>query len=56
MHTDEVPPEGESLRKALRWLSEQPEPHNFPQVEAASRRFDLSPVDEEFLIRMFLGS
>lgn len=56
MQNDDVLPEGESLRNAVRWLSEQPEPHTFQQVEAASQRFDLSPTDEEFLIRMFLGT
>ena len=42
-------PEHEGLRRAVAWLLEQgrwtPE-----LVDEASRRFDLSPVDEEFLL------
>ena len=42
-------PEHEGLRHAVAWLLEQgrwtPE-----LVDEASRRFDLSPVDEEFLL------
>lgn len=48
-------PEGETLRKAVRWISQQREAgwkgSLFPLVEEASRRFDLSPKDAEFLIR-----
>jgi len=34
----------------VRWLSEQGR-HDAAAVEEASRRFDLSPLDEEFLLR-----
>jgi hypothetical protein len=43
-------PKGEGLRRAIAWLSDQrcwtPD-----MIEQASRRFDLSPLDEEFLLR-----
>ena len=45
-------PEGEGLRKAVRWLAEQ-DVKSLEVIEEASRRFDLSPLDEEFLIRHF---
>ncbi len=49
-----VMPEGESLRRALRWLDDRVREE--PQLERsrlggeASQRFDLSPVEEEFLL------
>jgi hypothetical protein len=43
-------PKGEELRRAVRWLSEQPS-WDLATIEQASRRFDLSPRDQEFLIR-----
>ena len=45
-------PEHEGLRRAVEWLSEQPV-RDAATIEAAARRFDLSPVDEEFLLRHF---
>jgi hypothetical protein len=43
-------PEGDALRRAVAWLGEQrswtPE-----LIDQASRRFDLSPTDEEFLLQ-----
>lgn len=45
-----VLPKGESLRRALRWLSDQGR-HDAAAIEEAARRFDLSPSDEEFLLR-----
>lgn len=43
-------PEGDALRRAVAWLAEQrswtPE-----LIDQASRRFDLSPTDEEFLLQ-----
>lgn len=41
---------GEALRKALRWLSDTGR-HDAAAIEEACRRFDLSPLDEEFLLR-----
>jgi len=46
-------PEGEALRHAFQWLAEQG--HCTPRtVEQASLRFDLTPRDEEFLLRQFV--
>lgn len=42
-------PAGQALRDALRWLSGIGR-HDAPAVEEACRRFDLSPLDEEFLL------
>ncbi|MDQ5911267.1 MAG: hypothetical protein QG599_3364 [Pseudomonadota bacterium] len=47
-------PEGEALRRAFQWLVEQG-PCTLKTVEDASRRFDLSPRDEEFLLRQFVA-
>lgn len=43
-------PSGEALRRAFAWLAEQEDwtTHN---VDEACRRFDVGPVDEEFLLR-----
>ena len=40
---------GESLRRALRWMSDEGR-HDLGAVEEACRRFDLSPAEEEFLL------
>lgn len=56
MPTDKLLPDGDALRKAVRWLAEQGSPHTMQQILEASRRFDLSPADEEFLIRHFVES
>ncbi|MGD9387312.1 MAG: hypothetical protein PVI87_03710 [Gammaproteobacteria bacterium] len=42
-------PAGQGLRDALRWLSAEGR-HDPAAVEEACRRFDLSPLDEEFLL------
>jgi hypothetical protein len=44
-----APPQGQGLRDALRWLSEQGR-HDTAAIETACQRFDLSPLDEEFLL------
>ncbi len=52
-----VMPQGEDLRKAVKWISE--ERQNSPSrklaklVEEASVKFDLSPADGEFLFKFF---
>ena len=46
--------EGENLRRAVRWLSENPPPTP-ARVNEAAVRFDLTPLQEEFLLREFLG-
>ncbi len=45
-------PEGEDLRRAVAWLVEQPR-RDVRSIEEASRRFDLSPLDEAFLLEHF---
>lgn len=48
-----VLPEGEGLRRAVRWLSEHA-PITRQTINEAGVRFDLTPVEEEFLLREFL--
>ena len=48
-----IEPKGQSLRRAVRWLSDNGD-YSYQAVEAAARRFDLSPLDEEFLLRVFV--
>jgi hypothetical protein len=50
MARDTLMPKGEALRRALRWLSDEGR-HDAAAIEEAARRFDLSPSDEEFLLR-----
>ena len=49
-----VMPEGDALRRALRWLDErvkeEPKIERSRLVGDAAVRFDLSPVEEEFLL------
>ena len=45
-------PEGENLRRAIQWIGEQHK-HDPETIEAASVQFDLTPVEEAFLIRHF---
>jgi hypothetical protein len=52
MSNNTILPDGEDLRRALRWISEKGS-HSLPVIEEASLRFDLSPVDAAFLIRHF---
>lgn len=48
-------PRHESLRRAVAWLAEQG--HWTPElIDEASRRFDLSPTDEEFLLEQCRGA
>ena len=47
-----VPP-GEAIRKAVKWVAEQGD-WDLSLVEETSRRFDLSPLEEEFLVRQFV--
>ncbi len=49
-----VMPEGENLRHAVRWLSENPPPTP-GRINEAAIRFDLTPLQEDFLLREFLG-
>lgn len=47
-------PHGESLRRALRWLDErvreEPGVNRVKLVGEAAARFDLTPVEEDFLL------
>ena len=47
-------PQGESLRRALRWLDDrahdEPKLDRVRAVSEASQRFDLSPMEEDFLL------
>ncbi len=55
--TENVVPEGESIKKAIRWVSDEVEEN--PQadvselVNRAITKFDLSPKDAEFLLRFY---
>ena len=55
--TDPIHPKGESLRNAVRWISEQreerPEEKLLALVDEAALRFDLSPAEQETLLRTF---
>lgn len=52
MSSESILPEKENLRRAVRWISEQGT-FTLKVVEEASVRFDLSPLDEAFLLRHF---
>jgi hypothetical protein len=53
-----IQPEGEELRKAVKWISEErkynPGKKINTLVEEASLKFDLSPKDADFLLRTLL--
>jgi len=53
----DIVPEGEDLRQAIRWISgrrqEAPGTPLSALVEEAAFRFDLSPLDQEFLMGFF---
>lgn len=48
-------PQGDALKKAIQWISEQrqqhPEKKSAALADEAGLRFDLSPKDGEFLLR-----
>jgi hypothetical protein len=50
-------PEGEQLRRAVRWISEERQEKKDANIakliDEACVKFDLSPTDAEFLIRFF---
>lgn len=45
-------PEHDALRRALAWLAEQ-HAHTPGLIEEACQRFDVTPVDEEFLLHEY---
>jgi len=47
-----VIPEGEGFRQAVAWLLEQPD-RGLTDIERASQRFDLSPLEAAILFRYF---
>lgn len=49
---DSLLPEHEGLRRAVAWLAEQAT-RDVQTIEEASRRFNLSPLDEQFLLDHF---
>lgn len=50
-------PEGEELRKAVTWISEErqtdPEAKLSKLIESACMKFDLSPKDADFLAQFY---
>jgi len=48
-----VPPQGEALRKAIRWVSDrrqlEPQAKLAQIIDEAALRFDLTPLETEFL-------
>jgi hypothetical protein len=50
-------PEGEELRKAVTWISEErqtdPEASLAKLIQSTSMKFDLSPKDAEFLAQFY---
>lgn len=46
-----------SLRKAIKWIDDQlhdrPAADRIKLIDEAGRRFDLTPLDEDFLLRHF---
>jgi hypothetical protein len=52
-------PEGESLRKAVQWISEEKKAGSTKSrqqlIEAACLKFNLTPLEAEYLSRSFKG-
>jgi len=52
-----IQPEGEDLRKATRWISDErlnnPKKKLTDLIEQACVKYDLSPQDAEFLMRFY---
>lgn len=46
-------PKGEALRSAVRWISRMHR-YDMTAIEEACQRYDLSPAEEEFMMRHFL--
>ncbi|MCX5851536.1 MAG: hypothetical protein NT072_05710 [Deltaproteobacteria bacterium] len=53
----EIQPKGEHIRQAIKWLSARLEDNDGTPmgklIEQAGREFDLSPLDQEFLISFY---
>lgn len=50
--TKGIQPHGEQLRNAVRWLSDNQD-YSYAAINEAVRKFDLSPLETEFLIKTF---
>jgi hypothetical protein len=54
-----IQPDGEDLRKAVKWISEErkygPEKKPIKLIEEACLKFDLSPRDAEYLTNFILN-
>jgi hypothetical protein len=52
-----IQPNGEMIRKAVKWISEErqndPSKNHRQMIEAAALRFNLSPMEEEYLNNFF---
>ena len=52
-----VQPEGEDLRKAIKWISDERQYGEtrtlLKLIEEASLKFDLSPMDADYLVNFF---
>jgi len=46
-------PDGEAVRRAILWVSEKHR-YDLATIEEACRRYDLTPVEEEFMLKHFL--
>lgn len=57
--SDSIQPKGDALRKAVQWISEQrrlrPGEAIARLVDEAALRFDLSPADQDSLLRTLAG-
>ncbi|MGB5749342.1 MAG: hypothetical protein WBM69_20345 [Desulfobacterales bacterium] len=55
-----IQPEGEDLRKAVKWISDErtygAEKTLIKLIEEAGLKFNLSPLDQEYLINFFRKS
>ncbi|RMF15456.1 MAG: hypothetical protein D6761_07810 [Candidatus Dadabacteria bacterium] len=55
--SDAILPEGESMRRAVRWISErlkeQPDQALMPLINEATMQYDLSPVEAEQLLMFY---
>ena len=51
-----IQPQGEKLKKAVKWISDKrkdnPDANPAKLVDEAGFRFDLSPKDSQFLLRL----
>jgi hypothetical protein len=48
-------PQGEALRQAVHWIAEM-HAYDLATIEEACQRYDLTPNEEEFMMRHFLNA